>query len=88
MSSVLEHTRVKSAVEDETLGVQKQRAGRLLHQRVVSRTLPGKMTSRVKQRRQPTRSTIMKLGCFTFSIFTCAVSCWEYVFVFTAVYLC
>jgi hypothetical protein len=64
MSSVLEHTRLKSAVEDETLGFKKHRAGRLLHQRVVSRTLPGKMTSRTGQRQLPKRPTIMKLGCF------------------------
>lgn len=56
MSAVLEHSRLKKAVEDECLGTTKVRAGRLLRARVAKQTLPAQATTRRKAR--STRSVL------------------------------
>ena len=48
MAARLEHRRLKKAAEDETLGVSKRRAGRLLSSRIVSRSMPGSTTTRIR----------------------------------------
>ena len=49
MSVVLEHSRLKSAVEDEVLGPSKQRVFRVLRGRLVSTTAPAATLSRKRK---------------------------------------
>lgn len=61
MAVVLEHTRLKAAIEAETLGDKKHKAARLLHSRLVSRTTPGKLSTRANQAPTPSRKTVLFL---------------------------
>lgn len=64
MSVAAEHRRLKQAVEDETLGVDRRSAGGLLHRRVASSTTPGKMAQgHLRQKSENKRETFMsKVG--------------------------
>lgn len=64
MAVVLEHTRLKAAIESETLGANKVRAARLLHARLVSRTTPGKLSTRANQEPAPSRKTVLFLDIY------------------------
>ena len=44
----LEHQRMRKAAEDETLGLSRKRAGRLLAGRVVARSTPGSTSARIR----------------------------------------
>ena len=56
MSARMEHARLKRHVEDETLGSNKKRAGKLLSMRVVARSLPGRSTKTRSQSSETSRS--------------------------------
>ena len=55
MSVCLEHSRLKSAVEEEVLGTKKRSVYRVLSSRVVESTAPGASLSQRKQRFGSTR---------------------------------
>ena len=64
LSTVLQHRRMKQAVESETLGATKIRAGRLLRERAARTTLPGR-TRACKGRSKKSRGgsgSVMSLG--------------------------
>ena len=62
MSARLEHKRLKQSAEDETLGLSKHRAGRLLSSRVVARSLPGNSSAAKPRSSSSSRRSLMPLG--------------------------
>lgn len=63
MACALEHRVLKDAIEEETLGSNRIRAGRLLRQRAVKQTVPGRTMAQVKPRSANKRCKVMRLGC-------------------------
>ena len=61
LSTLLEHKRLKTAIEDDTLGSNKTRAGRLLRERVSKHTMGGGLSGKMTPRHDAERRTVQSV---------------------------